>query len=314
MGFFGMLAILNSLPQMIAQLPQFITQLPRMFLDSIQSIGQMFLSLFQLPQMLWQSLTGMGAGLMGEAGQLGQALDPSEDPRIGLGGGDSPSPPTVIIGVGHEDKVSAAAVESALKSLSKSKYTSYGVEMPKEHQPGVDAFMDTYKKTGSMRQAKEAFWNAIPEELRAGMGTKGYEGVFDRMTLASKLGMSVKAIDAPYAVVEANALKISALAEEATALGSKETLSGFLDSVKAAGTVRNGYMANAITPGMVVEVGASHTGGPGSLDYIATASGGKVVVFDALGKTTVVPVRPGETVINRPPNSGFFSSLLGGEK
>lgn len=83
MGLFGMLSILNSLPQMIEQLPQFVMQLPKMLLDSLQSIGQMLLSLFQVPQMIWQSLSGMGEGLMGSAGQLGQTVTPDQQPGTG---------------------------------------------------------------------------------------------------------------------------------------------------------------------------------------------------------------------------------------
>ena len=91
MGLFGMLSILNSLPQMIAQLPKFVTQLPKMLLDSLQSIGQMFLSLFQLPQMIWQSFSGMGEGLMGGAGRFGQSVQP---PANGVEGGVAGSVPS----------------------------------------------------------------------------------------------------------------------------------------------------------------------------------------------------------------------------
>jgi hypothetical protein len=71
MGIMGMLSIINSLPQMLLQ--------------SIQSIGQMFMSLFQLPQMLWQSLTGMGQGFMGlgsQLGQMGQQIQQPQQPSL----------------------------------------------------------------------------------------------------------------------------------------------------------------------------------------------------------------------------------------
>jgi hypothetical protein len=91
MSLVGMLSILNSLPQMIAQLSPFITQLPQMLVQIIQSIGQMFLSIFQLPQALWEALSGVGQGLMGLGGQLGQA---SSSPPAAQAPPAPPTPPT----------------------------------------------------------------------------------------------------------------------------------------------------------------------------------------------------------------------------
>jgi hypothetical protein len=198
----------------------------------------------------------------------------------------------------------------------------YGVEIPRDLQPAVDAFLENYRQTRSLDVAKKAFWTKAQEIYLANpvshgvtnpqnvkqMGLEkflngnGYmDPLFQRIAHASDLGMTVKAIDAPMATILPHADAVEAATSDA--------------AVKGIVGHRNGMMAGALRPGMVAEVGAFHTGGAGSIENLSTRAGLPAVSFDVYGSKFNKALdfeRAGVPVLNKAPGWGFLKGLIGG--
>lgn len=215
--------------------------------------------------------------------------------------------PPVTIGVGHLNPVSNKVVTGSLKNLSKIGYSTYGVEMPIENQAGINSFVSIYDKTGNLAKAKEGFWQTMldywhtnpekygsdwaPETVRA-MDLDGlkssdasgnYESLFGRMVTARAAGMTVEAIDAPQTVVLDSEKKVLNAQQQLNDQGVTSTTIGTLKQI---GNDRNGYLAGNLRPGMVAEIGALHTDGPGSVNALSASSGKPTISFDAYNPIT----------------------------
>lgn len=276
-------------------------------------------------------------GLSAAPGSGIESLATSSRPLIAKGSLPLPVSqlPPVTIGVGHVDPVSSKVVSGSLINLYKVGYRTYGVEMAAEEQVGINAFVSIYDKTGSLSQAKEGFWQTMlnywhnnpgkygadwtPEQVK-GITLEGlkmsdasgnYESLFGRMAQAHDLGMDIKAIDAPQTVRLETEKKLEPIQQQINEQGV--ITSSTIDSLKQVGNDRNSYIAANLRPGMVAEVGALHTDGPGSVNAVSAAAGKPTISFDAYNPSitpTANDSASGGAVLNKPPSVGTMIDTL----
>lgn len=221
--------------------------------------------------------------------------------------------PTVTIGVHHTDPTSAKVVTKTLSNLSKIGYNTYGLEMPTAYQPALNAMATTLNSGKGASAAKNAFWESlfglakseaggnigIPTSMLETMTLKNFKqnvsyehmsGLLDRATYAHSLGMTLKAVDGSQTATQLSVEKAQALQIKYAELLSNpnltlaqraELVAARNAALKEALVPRNQVIAKNLTPGMVMEVGAYHTDGSGSINSIASGMGKPVISFDA---------------------------------